>query len=157
MIRPIIILLLVGVLGGYLLGQRQLTLEERIAQEATRRFEITRPEDLMQAKYLEVPQITVPVIRHGRAQAYLLVEVSIEASSSREEEALKFGMPRIQAAVRRSLAREIDAGTFSGNDVNMDALKMRVRNDLNALFPEAPRPPIEAVYFQTVLLQQNQV
>lgn len=157
MIRPLVFLFIIAIVGGYLLGENHKTALERREAEAERVFTISEPSDLIEANYLEVPQIVVSIIRNGRARAYILTEVSLETSTQNEFDALRAGMPRIVSRIRMTLSHEAERGTFSGDGFDEDALARTVRRDINAMFPEAPRPPVESVFFRRLLLQDNRI
>lgn len=155
MVRPLVFLFILAIVGGYLLGENHKRSLERQEAEAERVFTIEEPSDLEDAGYLDVPQISVPIIRGGRVRGYILTEISLETSSANEFDALRAGMPRIISRIRRSLAHQSDRGAFTGDGFDEEALAREIRRDLNAMFPEAPRPPVENVFFRRLLLQDN--
>ncbi len=157
MIRPLIILFILAIIGGYVLGENHKERERKREAESERRYIINEPQDLFRASYLQVDQVVIPLMKNGRTTAYILAEVSLETSSEPEYNALRNAMPRIQATVRRALTREAARGAFDGDSADIDELGEAVRGSLNSLFPEAPRPPVEAVFFRRLLLENRRV
>lgn len=157
MIRPLIILFILAIIGGYVLGENHKDRERQRAAESERQFVIAEPDDLFQASYLQVDQIVIPFFKNGRTTAYIMAEVSLETSTEPEYNALRNAMPRIQSTIRRALTLEAARGAFDGDTADIDELGAAVRDALNKLFPEAPRPPVEAVFFRRLLLEGRRV
>jgi flagellar basal body-associated protein FliL len=133
--------------GGY--GMGILQTDQANAEDGV---QASRPDEASSPDYVPVGQIVVPLLAAGRTDAFILAQVTLEASGPDAADDLRRRMPHVRNAVLQSLFGLAGAGVFDGPSIEPGAVAQAIRLATNE---QLGREGVRRVLIDRLLRQEN--
>ena len=105
--------------------------------------------------YVEAGQLVVPMLERGRTIAFILTQVTLEASSADDALLVRRRLPHARSAMLESLFDLAGHGRFNGPAVDPQGVATALLAGANGSFSRENVQPIRAVLIDRLLRQDN--
>jgi len=105
--------------------------------------------------YVEAGQLVVPMLERGRTIAFILTQVTLEASSADEALLVRRRLPHARSAMLEALFDLAGHGRFNGPAVDPQGVATALLAGANGSFGRDAPQPLRAVLIDRLLRQDN--
>ena len=105
--------------------------------------------------YVEAGQLVVPMLERGRTIAFILTQVTLEASSADNALLVRRRLPHARSAMLESLFDLAGRGRFNGPAVDPQGVATALLAGANGSFGRESAQPIRSVLIDRLLRQDN--